>query len=150
MATMALTSPLGGRLTEWFGLRSVVVSGGLLGAVGIALLARLASDASAVAVGGPLLLVGLGLGLSTGPSQAGALGAVDARQSGMAAAALAMLRYVGGIVGTVILGYSLAGRGAEALPRQYAALWIFAAAFLTSGVCGLGLSTADARREKAA
>ena len=144
-ATMAATSPLGGRLAEWAGLRSVVMSGGLLGAVGIASLARLASDASALSVGFRLLFVGLGLGLSTGPSQAGALGAVETRQSGMAAAALAMLRYIGGIAGTIILGYALAGRGAEAASRQHVALWMFASAFLVSAVCGLGLSSATHR-----
>ncbi len=68
-ATMAITSPLGGWIAEWAGVRRVVFAGGLLGALGMAALARVGTSFSLVDVGARLLLVGLGLGLSTGPSQ---------------------------------------------------------------------------------
>jgi MFS family permease len=134
-ATMAVSAPVGGRIAERLGIRSVVLAGGALGAAGIAGLALLDSEAPVIAVAARLLVIGLGLGLSMGPSQAGALSVVEASHSGMASAALSMLRYLGGIAGTVILSFALAGGES----REYAALWIFAAAFGLSALSGIGL-----------
>lgn len=137
-ATMAVTSPLGGWMAEWAGVRRVVFVGGLLGALGMAALARVGTAFSLVDAEAPLLLVGLGLGLSTGPSQAAALSVVDQRQSGRAAAMISMLRYVGGIAGTTILSIAL-GQSADSLARHHIALWIFTAAFASSSLCALAL-----------
>ena len=137
-ATMAITSPLGGWIAEWAGVRRVVFAGGLLGALGMAALTRVGTSFSLVDVGARLLLVGLGLGLSTGPSQAAALSAVDQRLSGRASAMISMLRYVGGIAGTTILSVAL-GRSADSLTRHHIALWIFAGAFVSSALCALAL-----------
>lgn len=133
-ATMAVTSPLGGWISEWAGVRATVFAGGLLGAVGIASLTRIGPSFALADVAGRLLLVGLGLGLSTGPSQAAALTAVDHRQSGTASAMISMLRYLGGIAGTTILSVAL-GPHADSLARHHAALWIFVGAFGASCVC---------------
>jgi MFS family permease len=136
-ATMAVTSPIGGRLAELIGSRVTVVSGGLAGAIGIALLTQLPPSASATAIGMRLLLVGLGLGLSTGPSQAAALSAIEAARSGMASAALSTLRYMGAVAGTAILGLALGAGGADTLAQQHIALWSFAGAFVLSAASGL-------------
>jgi MFS family permease len=138
-ATMALMSPAGGRLAEAVGARVTVLAGGVAGAAGIASLVQLTPLATPTQVGARLLLVGLGLGLSTGPSQAAALSAIDAERSGMGSAALSTLRYMGAIAGTAILGLALAG-GSDVLAQQRVALWIFAAAFMVSALSGLGLS----------
>ncbi|MEQ1759540.1 MAG: MFS transporter [Vicinamibacterales bacterium] len=141
-AMMAVTSPVGGRLAERIGSRITVLAGGVAGAVGVASLVPLSSMAragapiSALHVAVPLVVVGLGLGLSTGPSQAAALSAIDPHRSGMASAAIATLRYIGAIVGTAILGLALSG-DSSSLAGQQAALWCFAAAFVLSAVAAL-------------
>jgi hypothetical protein len=86
-----------------------------------------------------LVLVGLGLGLSTGPSQAAALSAIDVARSGMGSAAISTLRYMGAVAGTAILALSLGGGAGAADPR--AGLWLFASAFVVSALSGVALST---------
>jgi EmrB/QacA subfamily drug resistance transporter len=137
-ASMAVMSPVGGRLAERIGSRPTVVIGGLAGAVGIALIVQLDPAAPATEIGMRLLLVGLGLGLSTGPSQAAALSAIEPERSGMASAALSTLRYIGAVAGTAILGLALGAGGGDTLARQHAALWVFAGAFVLSALSGLG------------
>jgi len=143
-AMMAMASPVGGRLAERIGSRLTVLAGALAGATGVLALVPLSSMArSAVGVSAgqvavPLLMVGLGLGLSTGPSQAAALSAIDPHRSGMASAAISTLRYLGAIVGTAILGLAL-GSGGETLTGQQRALWSFGAAFLLSAAAALKL-----------
>lgn len=130
-ATMAVVSPLGGMLAEHVSARWVVAAGGLLGTAAVASLATLPVSAPPLAVGARLLVVGLALGLSTGPAQAGAIGAVEVHRTAMASAAVAMLRYVGGIIGTVILGYAMSGHGAERT-----AMAVYTGAFLLSALAG--------------
>jgi MFS family permease len=134
--TMALTSPLGGWLVELVGVKLVVASGGLIAAVAVAALTTLGSAASPREIGIRLLGVGLGLGLSTGPANAAAISAVPQQQSAMASATVSMLRYLGAITGTVILGYALAP-GADGASRQHIALWIFVGALVISAALGL-------------
>jgi DHA2 family methylenomycin A resistance protein-like MFS transporter len=130
-ATMAVTSPIGGWLADRFGARITVVAGGMAGTLGVIGLVPLPAVSSALSVGLRLLLVGLGLGLSTGPAQAVALKSVHATQSGVGSATLSMLRYLGAVVGTVVVGYAV-GDGPDAAARYRIALTIFAAAFALS------------------
>jgi MFS family permease len=146
-ATMALTSPLGGWLVEWVGVRAVVVSGGLIGAVGVAWLERLPQAALPADVGTRLLLVGLGLGLSTGPANASAMSAVPPQQSAAASATVSMLRYLGAIGGTVVLSLSLAG-GAEGRTGHHVALRVFTAALVLSAAIGALLPPLPDERRK--
>ena len=118
--TMAATSPLGGWLVEWVGVRAVVAAGGLLAAAGVVGLTRLSLTARPSEIAVRLLLVGLGLGLSTGPANASAITAVPAHQSAMASATVSMLRYLGAIGGTVILSLAMSGGRAEAASRPRA------------------------------
>lgn len=143
-AMMAIMSPVGGRLAERFGSRTTVSVGGLTGTLGVLALVPLSSMArdgvaiSSLQVALPLVVVGIGLGLSTGPSQAAALSAIDPERSGMASAAISTLRYMGAIVGTAILGLALSG-GGNSLVAQQRALWCFAAAFALSAGAALKL-----------
>jgi MFS family permease len=139
-ATKAVTSPVGGWLADRFGARMVITGGGLVGTAGVIGLMQLPATAGAVPIGLRLLLVGLGLGLSTGPAQAIALQSVDAAVSGVASATVSMLRYLGAVVGTVVVGYALAS-GADVAIRQRTALIVFAASFLTSSALGLSVPT---------
>ena len=130
-ATMAATSPVGGWLADRFGARLVVGAGGLSGMLGVIGLMQLPPSSRALAVGLRLLLVGLGLGLSTGPAQAAALRSVPAMYSGVASATVSMLRYLGAVVGTVVISYAVSDVG-DAGARHRIALMAFAAAFALS------------------
>ncbi len=143
--TMAATSPLGGWLVEWVGVKVVVAAGGLIGALGVAALGALPSAASAREVGMRLLLVGLGLGLSTGPANAAAITAVPQEQSAIASATMSMLRYLGAIAGTLILSAAF-GTGEAAGARQHLALWVFVAALIVSAVRGATLPPLPGQR----
>ena len=146
-ATMAAWSPLGGRIAERVGVRRVIVTGGWCGAAGIALLTQLSAAATLRGLSWRLLLVGFALGLSTGPAQASAMSAVDQRQSAMAAALLAMLRYAGGIAGTAILSVTL-GRSGGSPAGHRLALWCFAASFAASALCALVLPSGGRVRSR--
>jgi MFS family permease len=144
--TMAATSPLGGWLVEWVGVRAVVTAGGLLATAGVVGLTRLSLTARPSEIAVRLLLVGLGLGLSTGPANASAITAVPAHQSAMASATVSMLRYLGAIGGTVILSLAMSGGRAEARPAL--ALWAFVAALVVSALLGLALPPLPGERPR--
>lgn len=131
--TMAAMSPVGGLLVEYVGVSAVVAGGGLIAALGVFTLTMLPVTAAPSEVGARLLLVGLGLGLSTGPANASAISAVPQEQSAVASATVSMLRYLGAIGGTVILSFALAGGGSQF------ALWAFVVALMVSVVLGLML-----------
>jgi MFS family permease len=143
--TMAAISPIGGWLAEWVGVKLIVAAGGLIAAVGVTALGALPSSASPRQVGMRLLIVGLGLGLSTGPANAAAISAVQQEQSGIASATISMLRYFGAIAGTLILSLAFAP-GADGAARQHAALWAFVAALVASAVLGLALAPLPGQR----
>jgi MFS family permease len=143
--TMAAISPLGGWLVEWVGVKAVTATGGLIAAAGVIALSALPAAASARQVGTRLLLVGLGLGLSTGPANASAITAVPQEQSAIASATVSMLRYLGAIAGTAVLSVALEP-GAGAAARQQAALWVFVAALVVSAVLGATLPPLPGRR----
>jgi MFS family permease len=137
-ATMAIMSPVGGWLVERVGVRVVIGTGGVLAAAGVIGLSLLPPTAGSLQIAGRLLLVGLGLGLSTGPANASALTVVPPQLSATASATVSMLRYLGAIAGTVILGYVFA-EGADGATRHHVALWIFVGALLASALLGATL-----------
>jgi MFS family permease len=132
MLAMVVCAPLGGRLSERLGARGVALLGTALSAG-----AMLALDAHRILRPQDaliqLVLLGLGLGLTSAPAQAAALSAVEHRQSGMASGALSTLRYLGGVVGIGVLGVVLGG-GTEGTVAGAAAhqtaLRLFAVALL--------------------
>jgi MFS family permease len=143
--TMAATSPLGGLLAEWVGVKLIVAAGGLIAALGVTALGALPSAAAPRQVGLRLLIVGLGLGLSTGPANAAAISAVPQEQSGIASATMSMLRYFGAIAGTLILSFAFAP-GVDGSARQHLALWAFVAALIVSAILGVMLSPLPGQR----
>jgi MFS family permease len=143
--TMAATSPLGGWLAEWVGVKAIVAAGGLIAALGVLGLGALPAAASSRQVGLRLLLVGVGLGLSTGPANASAISAVPQEQSGIASATVSMLRYFGAITGTLILSLAFAP-GADGGARQHLALWAFVGALVVSAVLGVLLPPLPGQR----
>ncbi len=130
---MVLASPIGGRLSDALGSRVVAVSGATIGTAGASLF--VAGGALAPA----LILVGFGIGVSTSPSQAAALGAIEASQAGIASGALSTMRYLGGVIGSGLVAL-LAASPHD--PR----LWVFPAVLFASGIAALSLAAHEPRR----
>lgn len=129
MLPMVVASPLSGRLTDRLGPRRVAVVGATLAVLGMVYL-RLAPVTLAMIPG--LVLIGLGLGFSGSPSQAAAMSAAPREDSGMAAATLAILRYLGGVAGVLALGAVTSGSDdfASAYADHRAALTLFSIALV--------------------
>lgn len=126
--SMVVASPIGGRLSDAIGARTVGVAGALLATSGAAMFVA-SGDLFA-----SIILMGLGIGVSTGPSQASALSAVSASQAGVASGALSTMRYVGGVVGSGLVAL-LAGGGVT----RDARLLVFPIVLLISAVAAVAL-----------
>lgn len=133
---MVVSSPIGGRLSDAFGPVVTASSGSLiatLGAVGFIL-----GHTQTHTLATSLVLLGAGLGLSTSPSQAAALSAIPASRAGVASGMISTLRYLGGVLGTALVGV-IAARSSGTHP----AIWLFPVALLLSGAAALFLQGRD-------
>ncbi len=126
--SMVLASPVGGRLSDAIGARVVAFAGALIATSGATLFILQGELVASI------ILMGAGIGISTSPSQASALGAVPASQAGVASGALSTMRYVGGVIGSGLVTM-LAGGG---LARD-ARLFVFPAVLLMSAFSALVL-----------
>jgi len=107
---LVVVAPLAGRWAAR-GPRAPVVTGLLLAAAGLALVAlRLRDDLGDTELAALLGLCGLGLGLSTAPVVAASLDAVSAARSGLAAATVNVARELGGVVAVAGLGALVVAR----------------------------------------
>lgn len=136
-ASMVLTAPLGGHVSDRIGPRIVAAGGSLLAAAGALVLAVSGGEVTAV----PLMVMGAGVGLATGPSQAAALAAARTAQTGSAAGAMSTMRYLGGVVGSGLVAL-LAGGGW--VDRSW--LLIFPVVLLISAGAATGLPGAARAR----
>ncbi|MEP7216123.1 MAG: MFS transporter, partial [Anaerolineaceae bacterium] len=103
-ALFAITSPLGGRISDARGRRAPAQLGAAMMTVGaLALVAGLERDVSATYMAGCLALLGVGLGFGTGAATAAAVESAPVRLAGSAAGTSSMMRYIGSIVGAGIL-----------------------------------------------
>ncbi len=109
MIAMVVFSPLGGRVSESVGIRATAFVGTLTSLAGL----YLVSDFEALRSPGDalvgLVVIGVGLGLTSAPSQAAAMSAVDRAHAGMGGGAVSTARYIGGVIGISALGYLLGG-----------------------------------------
>jgi MFS family permease len=133
-AAMVLASPIGGRLSDAVGPRIVALTGALLATAGAWMFVTTEQLIASLAI------LGAGIGMTTSPSQAAALGAVDATQAGVASGALGTMRYVGGVIGSGLVAM-LAGRALRSDPH----LLVFPAVCLASAVAALFLRESAAR-----
>lgn len=106
MGPMVVFSLVAGRLTDALGPRLLASVGALATAAGLGLLLVTPLDSMRSLLPG-MMIVGAGLGLATAPSQSASLGAVRPEQSGVAAGLLSTLRFLGGIIGTLVLSFVL-------------------------------------------
>jgi EmrB/QacA subfamily drug resistance transporter len=138
-AGMVLASPLGGRLSDAIGPRLVACAGALI-ATGGAVLFVLRGDTMLIP---SIVLMGIGIGIATSPSQAAALSAIPAAQAGVASGALSTMRYVGGVVGSGLVALLVAG----GLTHDVR-LIVFPAVLFASAVVALFLPGRSARPAK--
>ncbi len=136
MLAMVLTSLLAGRLTDRFGPRPLGLLGVLTCLVGLVLMRVLPLDA-ATDLRLPLALLGIGLGLANPAAQAASLAGVSRADSGMAAGISSTMRYLGGILGIVLLGRVIDGAASvdAVLAQHNLLLSIFAGVLIVTVAC---------------
>ena len=105
----AIAAPIGGRRSDVVGRRQPAVIGTLASAVGLAWLWLVAPQASTLALGLLLALVGFGMGMAGSPRQTAALETIEPERVGMAAGTYLTGRYVGGAIGATLAGAVLGG-----------------------------------------
>ncbi|MEL0081570.1 MAG: MFS transporter [Gammaproteobacteria bacterium] len=131
---MVLFSPIGGHFGDKFGARNSVLLGSSLGFIGVMALSTGQPWSNPLAIAPWLIMMGAGLGFSTGPSQAAALSAVEPRHSGMASGALSMFRYVASVTAITLLGELLAIGMINPIELYQRGFWIYGSGFLITGL----------------
>ncbi len=121
--TMAAFSPVGGRLSDRLGRRTPAVAGAVVLALGLVSLSLDPGAGSAV-IALHLLVIGAGVGLATPALQTAAMESVGVAHSGTAAGLSSTSRYVGAIIGTLLLAGPLAPgvTGSDGFGLLYATL----------------------------
>jgi MFS family permease len=133
MIFMVFLAPVGGRMGEYFGVRSTILSGLCVSITGLIMLLYTAGSTTLLWIPISLALVGGGIGMVTGPVQSAAMSAVLPEQSGVAAGILSTMRYLGGIAGITIISIILIDTDPAGILRQnkicfgiYIGVYVFA------------------------
>ena len=101
----AVLAPIAGRVSDSMGRRQPAFAGSLCMLAGVAaLLVGIQEDSPYWFLATTLALLGLGLGLSIGPSNAAAIESSPRELAGAAAGTNSMMRYLGSIIGVGMLG----------------------------------------------
>jgi MFS family permease len=137
-----LVAPFAGRMADRLGARSLTVTGMLMAAGGLVLLA-LAHESLFVLLAG-LVVFGVGLGLFTPPNNAAIMGSAPREQSGVASGVLNMTRGMGTAMGLAFttLVFELATGAARSGPAvstgfRTSALFLAAACLVAAFLAGL-------------
>lgn len=144
MLGVVLAAPLGGRLCDRFGARRAGVVGGLVLGVGALAFTRLPGFASSSAALLPLFLLGIGQGLCSAPNQSAAMSTVGPERAGVAAGVVSSLRYLGGILGVLMLEAVLGDDRSVSVARHALASWTYVGAAVVA--CGAALFLPGRRR----
>jgi DHA2 family methylenomycin A resistance protein-like MFS transporter len=114
---------LAGPITDRLGLRAPILIGQALLASGCLCLIRISQNTSYLELGGQLLAIGAGLGLTVPPMTSALLGTVDRKLSGVASGVLNASRQAGSVIGVALFG-SLIARHRPFIPGIRMALMI--------------------------
>lgn len=138
LLAMVIISPVAGRLADRLGARVLAVVGSLVALLGIGGLARIDFSRSGQLVL-PLVLLGIGLGLSTPAAQSASMTAVPADRAGMAAGVASTMRYLGGIAGIAALSLVLdvSGSRADVVSEHRELMIVFGGALVAGLVCAV-------------
>jgi predicted MFS family arabinose efflux permease len=130
---------VGTRIVTRLGARRQLVIGPLMAAAGLAWLTQLsAGDGYLAHVFGPLVLAGLGLGLSFVPMTIAATADVPIHQAGLASGLINTTRQIGGAVGLAVMATIAAGASSPTAGYDRA-FWISAAAMVIGATLALAL-----------
>ncbi|WP_461482423.1 MFS transporter [Porticoccus sp.] len=147
--TMALLSPLSGRLSDVVEPRIIASLGMAATALGLIILARLSGDDSVYWLVAGLLVIGLGFSLFSSPNTNAMMSAVDRQHLGTASGLVATMRVLGQMSSMVLVAlvFALLIGEVEIVPAQYAALErAIARCFaIAAGLCVLGVYVSAAR-----
>ena len=128
---------VGARTVSHLGARGQLVIGALIAAAGLAWLTQLsAGDGYLAHVCGPLILAGLGLGLSFVPMTIAATADLPIHQAGLGSGLINTARQLGGAVGLAVMA-TIAARAASPVDGYDRAFWISAAAMLIGATLAL-------------
>jgi len=105
--TMAILSPLTGRLSDRIEPRILASLGMFITAVGLLMLAMLSSSSSLLRVALALLMTGLGFSLFSSPNVNAIMGSVAQKHYGSASAAVATTRLLGQLSSIVLVTLAL-------------------------------------------
>lgn len=103
-ATFVAGLPLGGRMLDRLGPRPPMLAGLALMAAGVYFLSNLSTTAQTFRFWGPLLVLGLGLGIVLTPINATSVDAVPSAKHGEAAGVLTTLIGLGSVMGVAVCG----------------------------------------------
>lgn len=151
-ACLFVVAPISGSLVNRVGERSLIVSGLLLQAIGLAWIGLIASPDLAYAwFLAPLVLAGIGGSLAMPAAQNVVVGSVTTSEIGKASSTFSMLRQLGGAFGIAILAAVFACIGsyhsAQTFSHGFAAALIAAAALsLLGAIIGIALPSSGQAR----
>ena len=136
MVAMVIFSPIGGRVSERIGPRLTVFAGCLLTLAGILAIGSFDHVNVPVDVLPGIVLLGAGMGLSTAPSQAASMSAVDRSRAGMAGGAISTIRYIGGVIGISALGFAVSSSEAGSVIEGHSsAVSVYVSALVLATMC---------------
>jgi MFS family permease len=108
---LMFAAPLAGRLTDRIGARWILVTGLTLMTTGILLLiSQLSPTTTQWSLVVPLMVTGVGMGMTFAPMTAAAMAQVPPRIAGSASGVLNTTRNIGQVLGIALLGSILQGR----------------------------------------
>ncbi len=115
--TFFLIAPRSGHLAQYLGVRTMTAGGTALNGLGLLMLAATHGGTPLVLAESGLVVVGVGMGLNTGPLMSVAVDAVSAARSGTASALINVARMAGATLGVACLGtvFAIWHGGAEGL-----------------------------------
>jgi EmrB/QacA subfamily drug resistance transporter len=106
---VAVASPLAGQVSNRIGPRLCVMSGMAILGLGSLLIAHFSPTSTFGSLVLPFIVIGIGIGLATGPITNAALRKVEGAKVGGASGLLSMLRQLGSVLGIAIFTSAFAG-----------------------------------------
>jgi MFS family permease len=115
--SFVIVSHYSGALAKRFGPRVLMTAGMTAMGAGLLMLTLVSTTPNLVLIETALLVIGVGLGLNTGPVNAVAVASVSPKRSGTASGLVNTARMVGATLGIAVLGALFAVRASESTPE---------------------------------
>ena len=127
---MIVASMVGGRLAERIGARAQTLIGSLAALAGLWWFADFDAVRVPFDVMPGMLLMGIGVGMTSPPAQAASMSTVRPEQAGMAGGVVSTMRYLGGVAGITALGALLRDSASPASHQR--PLFVYAGALVVA------------------